>query len=83
MCQRAAHEGNVLHAWQTHICDKLSATAHKAVVFLAQDARTDSLFRHLLSPPVCHLSGARWVPSLQSLHAGSVAWMKDRHAVAQ
>ena len=46
MRQRAADERHVPHAGKADVGDELAAAAHQAVVFLAQETRAYSLFRH-------------------------------------
>ena len=47
--KRAAHEGDVLHPGEAKIRDELAAAAHQAIVFLADEARSDALpCRHKL-----------------------------------
>ncbi len=46
MGERAAHEGDVLHAGKVEIGHELAAAAHQAVVFLAEKARADALLFH-------------------------------------
>ena len=49
MRKRAAHEGDVLHPGEAKIRDELPAAAHQAIVFLADEARSDALpCRHKL-----------------------------------
>ena len=45
--QRAAHESDIQHAGKAKIRNKFAATAHKTVVFLAENARADTLLGHL------------------------------------
>ena len=44
--QRAAHERNIQHAGKAQIRDEFAATAHKTIVFLAENARADTLLGH-------------------------------------
>jgi hypothetical protein len=47
--KRAAHKSDVLHPGEAKIRDELPATAHQAIVFLADEARSDALpCRHKL-----------------------------------
>ncbi len=46
MRERAADKGNILHAREAEIGDKLATAAHQPVVFFAEDARADALPCH-------------------------------------
>ncbi|MGA7489270.1 MAG: hypothetical protein WBW74_20285 [Xanthobacteraceae bacterium] len=52
MRERTAHERSILHPGKAQIRDKLAASAHQAIVFLAKNARADALPSHsnLLRP---------------------------------
>jgi hypothetical protein len=46
MCDRTAHKGHVTQAGEAQVGDELTAPAHQSLVFLAGDARANSLSRH-------------------------------------
>jgi hypothetical protein len=47
MCEAAAQKGDLEHAGGPDVADKAAATAHEAVIFLADQACANSLPRHL------------------------------------
>src|SRR4029077_8275483 len=73
--QRAAQEGNLLHAGELEIADILSATHEEAVLLLAEEAGADALTyagAHAGSPasasimPLTRLASSSWASSIRA-----------------